>query len=617
MQRRWQLALFIPIALFAIATAQDSGSQRFRAPLLERPGDAYMPPPPPSFNFFASGGSGSWFGTYHSMQVNVDSNGQNIMGDAANEPSIVVDPLDRNKVAIAWRQFDNVNSNFRQAGNGYSNNNGFSWTFPGVLDPGIFRSDPVLSTTAAGKFYYLSLQESFYDDEFDSNNQGAVWNYLAPAEGGDKEWMTIDSTNSAGKGNIYQAWSTAGNNWNGRQFTRSVDGGQTWMSPINLPNQPIWGVLDVDSSGTLYISGWDGNLFHVIRSQNAKYSNQTPTFDMDTEVSLGGSLSYGDIVNPDGLLGQAWMAVDRSGTSTDGNIYLLCSVYRNSSNPCDVMFSRSTDHGAHWSTPVRINDDALNQDRYHWFGALSVAPNGRIDVVWYDTRGDSTNDNSALFISHSDDGGLTWAKNVQLSQYFNEHVGYPDQDKIGDYICVVSDATGADIAYSATFNNEEDVYYLRVPEVSGATAVSPDSITMSFGTSAKGTVDDVKFVDVNRYDVISGLAGSYTQQSTTDHGFTLPFAPNSASVQFRVVVPEPCVATVYLWNYSTSQYDLVGGTSIPPGEGGTDTIPVTMPLTPYVDGSLHMKARLRVVGKQPVGSFAFNMQEDLMQLAIK
>ena len=50
--------------------------------------------------------------------------GNNIVGDAANEPSISVDPTDGNKVAIGWRQFDTHQSDFRQAGYGYTTDAG-------------------------------------------------------------------------------------------------------------------------------------------------------------------------------------------------------------------------------------------------------------------------------------------------------------------------------------------------------------------------------------------------------------------------------------------------------------------------------------------------------------
>src|SRR5678816_4784044 len=54
-----------------------------------------------------------------SRQVNVNASGQNIAGDAANEPSMCIDPSNTNRMAIGWRQFDTVTSNFRQGGWAY------------------------------------------------------------------------------------------------------------------------------------------------------------------------------------------------------------------------------------------------------------------------------------------------------------------------------------------------------------------------------------------------------------------------------------------------------------------------------------------------------------------
>ena len=95
---------------------------------------------------------------FQSIQVNVDANGCNILGDAANEPSIAIDAVNPNNIVIGWRQFDSVLSDFRQAGYGYSHDGGQAWTFPGVLEPGVFGSDPVLGADSEGNFYYYSLQ---------------------------------------------------------------------------------------------------------------------------------------------------------------------------------------------------------------------------------------------------------------------------------------------------------------------------------------------------------------------------------------------------------------------------------------------------------------------------
>jgi len=93
-------------------------------------------------------------GPYRSIQVNGDALSRNIPGDAANEPSIAVDPTDPTRIVIGWRQFDSVESNFRQAGWAYSDRGGYRWTFPGVLEDNVFRSDPVLDADADGNVYY-------------------------------------------------------------------------------------------------------------------------------------------------------------------------------------------------------------------------------------------------------------------------------------------------------------------------------------------------------------------------------------------------------------------------------------------------------------------------------
>ena len=226
----------------------------------------------------------SQFGLFTSFQVNVDANGNNILGDAANESSITVDPTNHNRMAIGWRQFDSVQSDFRQGGWGFTTDGGTTWTFPGVLQDNVFRSDPVLGSDEAGNFFYLSLLESFCDNMYGSLNFGQTWTRLQPdgdAGGGDKQWFTIDKTGGTGHGFQYQAWSTAAPCSFG-QFSRSTDGGVTWMNPINIPDQPVWGTLDVDTNGNLFIGGGDfGSSFFCVRSSNAQNPAVTPSFDQE------------------------------------------------------------------------------------------------------------------------------------------------------------------------------------------------------------------------------------------------------------------------------------------------------------------------------------------------
>src|SRR6266536_2473717 len=466
-------------SLLPLGTASGQASRKGR---LTEPLEKYgMPPAPPgTYRLESSPRMISPYGTFTSFQVNVDAQGNNIVGDAANEPTISVDPTNGNKIAIGWRQFNTWTSNFRQAGYGYTTDAGTTWHFPGVLQNGVFRSDPVTNSDDTGNFFYLSLLvNTFCGDIWRSTNGGQTWTERSPdggAHSGDKEWFTVDRTPaSMGHGFQYQFW-TGIFACDFGEFSRSTDGGVTWQTPINIPNSAQWGTLDVASNGYLFIGGGDtGSSFWCIRSTNAQNPAVTPTFDQVTTVNMGGSMVSGN-VNPGGLIGQQFLWVDRSGGPTNNNIYTLASVRPPSySSGTDVMIARSTNGGASFSAPVRVNDDATT-NKWHWFGTFSVAPNGRLDAVWFDTRNDPGNLLSQLFYSYSTDGGVTWAPNVGVSQPFNSTEGWPQQNKIGDYITIVSDNTGGNVAYSATFNfnpmnnqHEQDVYYVRVTPSGGAT----------------------------------------------------------------------------------------------------------------------------------------------------
>jgi len=484
------------LSLFMVPLA--SGQTAPPKPLPTEPLEKYNNPPAYIFRIETSPRMISQFGSFTSFQANVDANGNNILGDAANEPSIAVDPTNLSKMAIGWRQFNSVTSDFRQGGWGYTTNGGTTWTFPGILENNVFRSDPVLNSDETGNFFYLSLRQTFFDDIWRSLNSGQSWTRLTLGDvtGGDKEWFTIDKTNGIGHGFQYQAWSTSGNNWGGRQFSRSTDGGVTWMNPINIPNSPVWGTLDVATNGNLFIGGGNfGSQFWCVRSSNAQNGGVTPTFDQTTSVNLGGSVWFGATINPGGLAGQIFLAVDRSGGPTNNNIYMMATVLpTGASNGTDVMFSRSTNGGLTFSAPHRINDDPINHNKWHWFGTLSVAPNGRIDSVWLDTRNAANNTDSQLFSSFSTDGGVTWAPNVAVSNAFNPFEGYPVQNKIGDYITIVSDNTGGNVAYAATFNfnptrgqHEEDVYYVRVAPLTSVLTLLSSTSRLTHG--AAGTFD--------------------------------------------------------------------------------------------------------------------------------
>ncbi|MGB2984971.1 MAG: sialidase family protein [Phycisphaerae bacterium] len=398
---------------------------------------------------------GPWVrGPYESIQVNVDHRGCNIVGDAANEPSIAIDPTDPRRIVIGWRQFDTIESDFRQAGWAYSHDAGHTWAFPGVLQPGVFGSDPVLDADGDGNLYYYTLTRLGGGDFFKSTDGGVSWIETASDFGGDKPWMATDRTKGIGRGNIYF-------NAGSSEFYRSTDGGACF-DPFYIPT-PSFPTMSVGPDGTLYTAGL-GRLF--TKSINAQDPDQVPVFDPPLLLDLGGDIQVAWPPNPGGLLGQIWVATDHSDGPTRGNVYFLGSVDQSIEDQLDVSFARSTDGGVTWSEKVRVNDDPEGNGAWQWFGMMSVAPNGRIDAVWNDTRNylDAPHDSLCeLYYSYSTDAGVTWSENIPVSPVFDSRIGWPHaQWKLGDYYHMLSDNLGVNVAYAATFNGEQDIYFLRI-----------------------------------------------------------------------------------------------------------------------------------------------------------
>ena len=419
------------------------------------------------------------------VQINVDpSTGEDIIGDAANEPTLSVSPVDPSVLVCGWRQFDTIASSFRKAGFAYSHDGGQTWTNGGTLTPppdppgNTQQTDPVLSVDSSGNFYYWSETHSpvFGQYVYKSFNDGITWEAPFPVEdpatSGDKGWIAIDRTGGIGDGHVYGGWTNF--HLNGVCFVRSIDGGETYSPAVLIADLggTQWMLqYAVGPDGELYAAWrhYSSNSIFITKSINANDLDVTPTFDalgsggvngLDIKVDNGNDPGFLPI-NPDGFH-QIWLDVDHSSGPRRGWVYTLWPDARN--DVCDVYFARSTDGGFSWETGFRVNDDPLGNGAYQWMAAMSVAPNGRIDATWYDTRNDLGDPypESELFYSFSLDGGTHWSPDRRISESFDTTIGYPSQSKIGDYNQIVSDDQGVSIIYSATFKGGQDLYFLRV-----------------------------------------------------------------------------------------------------------------------------------------------------------
>jgi len=596
------------------ATAQDDRPGRFS------PGD-----PPPHLEQPDDAHAGDAFGRRRSLpafplsphgfpiiQVNVDSNGMNILGDAANEPSISVDPNDRNRIVIGWRQFDTIQSNFREAGNAWTDDGGQTWTFPGVIENGVFHSDPVLNHFANGDVLYCGLSSNFDIDFFNSTNGGQTWSARRRFPGGDKQWAAIDTTGGPGEGHVYAVWSVFAGCCGDRAFSRSINGAQSFQAAIEVPRTPVFGNVTVDSQGRVYLCGGDTSLnnFAIARSSNAQNAGDAVIFDISAAVSLGGTVPFGGGVNPAGIMGTPWIGAHPS----NDEVYLLSSVNPPGGDPLDVMFARSDDGGATWSAPIRVNDVRAG---YQWFGTMSVAPNGRIDVVWNDTRNDPSNQTSQLFYAFSTDGGFTWSPGIEVSPPYNHSLGYPQQDKLGDYYQTKSFNDVVYVAWAATFNGEQDVYFTKItPPVSTADLISFEVVT---GQLLGGDLNALLLSDDTHVRARSGfgvtLADLHKMEMRAVAVTTNP-SPLSLDVLVESRIDEPSgTLRISLRNWNTNNFDSVRTAAI----GNVDQPELVQDIAAanYVSGIGEVEVEVEHLVFVPFLAFTFESFVDVIEVTVE
>jgi hypothetical protein len=416
-------------------------------------------------------------------QVNVNAAQQNIAGDAANEPSLAHDPRFPSRVAVGWRQFDTISSNFREAGVAWSNDAGRTW-HASELQSGTFRSDPVLRALPDGTIIYNSLRGDFEIFNFLSTDGGRTWSGPFQGLGGDKTWIAVDTSNGPGRGFVHANWNVAGNNYAPDTYARSVDGGFNWGDLTTPSTVGVFGTNDVGPDGELYTFGvpnsTNTSTFRLNKSINANDAFATPTFSLTT-VNMGGAFQIGGTPNPGGLIGQPQVVVDCSNGPRRGWVYVLATINPPTADNGDIHFARSTNGGASFEPPQRINPEPVSANSWQWFGTMGISPGGRLDVVYNSTDGTGNLAVSKIMYIASDDGGTTWSTPLQLTGTFNSTVGFPQQNKIGDYYDIESDELGASVIVSATFTGGQDVYYIRIGEEDSNRNERPDSIDIANG----------------------------------------------------------------------------------------------------------------------------------------
>src|SRR5947208_1460470 len=142
---------------------------------------------------------------------------------------------------------------------------------------------------------------------------------------------------------------------------------------------------------------------------------------------------------------EAGVVWDATGGPFNNRLYLVYTDETvNENNDTDILMRTSTDDGATWSAPVRVNDDATTNSQFLPYVALD-ATTGTVAVGFHDCRNDNgvpgpggtnmiPNDDAEYFGTFTTDGGATWAPNRRLSGGFSNATASGNGIDYGDYV---------------------------------------------------------------------------------------------------------------------------------------------------------------------------------------
>jgi len=182
-------------------------------------------------------------------------------------------------------------------------------------------------------------------------------------------------------------------------YYRSSDEGVTWNGGILQSTWGVWGdpAITVDANGNYYYihlaDGTGG--YWIDRIICNKSTDGGQTWNMGTYMGLN---SYPHAQD------KAWPVVNR----TNNHIFVTWTQFDNygsssSSDSSIILFSKSIDYGATWSTPKRISrraGDCVDSDNTDEGAVPAVGPDGQIYVTWAGPLG--------LMFNKSLDEGSTW-----------------------------------------------------------------------------------------------------------------------------------------------------------------------------------------------------------------
>jgi hypothetical protein len=375
-----------------------------------------------------------------------------------------------------------------------STNGGLSWSsraWLGIppIDPArpMGAADPVAAIDSSGGLYITSLAAA--DGMYISKSVDGGRSLL-PAQrlflpilgidGMDKEWIAINTFADSPTANRIVVAFTREGNGNKVHCLYSDDGGATWSKPEPIPSAK-------DSSFALLNFLPDGSLAALYFRYLNGYLGDANFSQLEFVLSKDGGVSFGPPVVVQNLKGIAyretlafnWSIPSMTADRQAGVLYVTYPVIIGPATDRvpRVLFTKSIDKGATWSTPIPVNDTPGR--RSVSYPTIAVSPDGQhVTISFYDRRNQTPSSGDYLYdlyLAESFDGGDTWEPNLRLTDVSSDLHKAPLTDSwrwVGDYQGIVP-ALNFEVpgvaAWVDTRNGNLDPYVVRIARTKGTT----------------------------------------------------------------------------------------------------------------------------------------------------
>ena len=260
-------------------------------------------------------------------------------------------------------------------------------------------------------------------------------------------------------------------------YSRSTNGGHTFTDLGRVPEGPISGAANLGDPGL--VANRAGQ-FYASAIAFDPDPLRAPGFSNTISISKSttGGLTFGNpvFIPAGGVVARGFqdkdsIAVDNSRTATDGNVYVAWTSFPPAGTTpftLPIFFSRSTNGGASFSTPIRISSSAsINQG-----STITVGPAGEIYVAWLEFA-----PASGIVVTKSTNGGVNFGPPVFVTPV--NIIGFGSGNLFGNFR--VNSFPNIDVNQT---NGQTYITYASMPNA--FPALNPDGSDVYFVRSTNG-----------------------------------------------------------------------------------------------------------------------------------